>query len=616
MALEPQSQHIVDFIAKLGLPDVSEGTPEAARRWSSLRAESLPSGPDAKVVSLTIPGAEGERSVRVYRPLDAGEGPLPVILWFHGGGFVIGDLAQADGDCRRLATCVGAVVVSLDYRLAPEHPFPAAPEDCFAALRWVAANAGAIGGDASRLAVGGDSAGGNLAAVTSLLARDRNGPALRFQLLVYPVTDLTRFDRPSTLENATGYFLTRAAMMWFTSHYAPRPGDAANPCVSPLLAADLGGLPPALVITAEHDPLRDEGEAYAARLREAGVPTTLSRYAGTIHGFFTMHGFLDIGRRAHEEAEAALRAALHGPRVVSLLPSATEIVCALGAEGHLVGISHECDFPATIRDRAVLTQARIDASGSSRAIDAAVRELVRDALSIYAVDDERLGVLRPDVIVTQDLCEVCAVSLDDVRAAVARLAHSERVRIVSLRPTRLQDVLADIETVADAIGRKAEGTRLRRELTDRIDAIAARAAALPSRPRVASVEWLEPLMLGGTWMPELIELAGGLPVGVDAGRPAPTIAPEALSELSPDVVIVKPCGFTLERALSERALMERSIVRALGSGPRVYVTDGNAFFNRPGPRLVESLEILAACVHPEAFADFERKHAAVIHRIA
>lgn len=312
MALEPQSQQVVDFIAKLGMPDVSETTPEVARQLSAMRTASLPPGPEAKVVSRTIPGAAGELGVRVYRPIDADGQTLPVLLWFHGGGFVLGDLAQADADCRNLSTSARLVVVSLDYRLAPEHRFPAAPEDCFLALRWVAANAREFGGDAARLAVGGDSAGGNLAAVTSLLARDRKGPAIRFQLLVYPVTDLTRFDRPSTLENASGYFLTRAGMMWFTSQYAPRAEDAANPHASPLLAPDLRGLPEALVLTAEHDPLRDEGEAYAERLREAGVSTTLTRYESTIHGFFTMHGFLDVGRRAHEQAAEALRKTLHG----------------------------------------------------------------------------------------------------------------------------------------------------------------------------------------------------------------------------------------------------------------------------------------------------------------
>jgi iron complex transport system substrate-binding protein len=299
-------------------------------------------------------------------------------------------------------------------------------------------------------------------------------------------------------------------------------------------------------------------------------------------------------------------------RIVSLLPSATEMVCALGAGDRLVGISHECDFPEDVRRRPVLTRSRIDAGASSRAIDAAVREVIRGALSIYAVDEQRLAELAPDVIVTQDLCEVCAVSLDDVRAAVARLAHREHVAIVSLRPVRLDDVLGDVERVAAGIGLPARGAEVRATLAARIADIAARAARATSRPRVVSLEWIEPIMLGGTWMPELIELAGGLAVGARAGEPAPTVDAAALRALAPEVVMVKPCGFTLERALAERELIERAVA---GLGARVYVTDGNQFFNRPGPRLVESLEIMAACVHPELFDDLARIHAAVIKRL-
>lgn len=299
------------------------------------------------------------------------------------------------------------------------------------------------------------------------------------------------------------------------------------------------------------------------------------------------------------------------PRIVSLLPSATEIVCALGAADALVGISHECDFPPEIRDRPVLTRSRVGAHGSSRAIDAAVRAAIPEALSIYAVDDALLGSLEPDVIVTQDLCEVCAVSLDDVRAAVARLAHRTSVEIVSLRPTRLDEVLGDVERVAAAIDREDEGRALRRHLEARIEAIAGRAARTETRPRVVSLEWIDPLMLGGTWMPELIELAGGTAIGATAGEPAPTIDAAALERLAPDVVVVKPCGFSLERALEEREIIERVVP----DGARVYVTDGSAFFNRPGPRLVESLEIMAACVHPALFEDFARKHASVIRSI-
>lgn len=298
-------------------------------------------------------------------------------------------------------------------------------------------------------------------------------------------------------------------------------------------------------------------------------------------------------------------------RVISLLPSATEIVCALGAADHLIGVSHECDFPEEIRGRAVITRSRIDVGGTSRAIDAAVREVVRDALSIYEIDDERLAALAPDVIVTQDLCEVCAVSLDDVRAAVARLVHRERVEVVSLSPTRLADVLDDIERVGGALGRPDRAAAVRAALDRRIRAIAERAAAVPARPRVVTLEWLDPLMVGGTWMPELVEFAGGTPIGAAAGAPAPTIDAPALAAMAPHVVVIKPCGFSIERSLAERDVIERNVLGATGDA-RVYLTDGNAFFNRPGPRLVESLEILAACVHPEPFSDLAAQHARAI----
>lgn len=303
-------------------------------------------------------------------------------------------------------------------------------------------------------------------------------------------------------------------------------------------------------------------------------------------------------------------------RIVSLLPSATEVVCALGAEAELVGISHECDFPASVVTRPVLTRSRLDTHGTSRGIDEALRAIVRDALSIYAIDETALAAAAPDVIVTQDLCEVCAVSLDDVRAAVARLAHRERVEIVSLRPTRLADVLGDVERIAGAIGRAPEGRALVAGLRERLDAIAARARQATSRPRVVTIEWIDPIMLGGTWMPELIDLAGGTPLGAAAGALAPTVTPAELAALRPDVVLVKPCGFSLARTIAERAIIEETIVGALTTPARVYATDGNAFFNRPGPRLVESLEILAACAHPDDFADLARKHAAVINRLA
>jgi iron complex transport system substrate-binding protein len=302
-------------------------------------------------------------------------------------------------------------------------------------------------------------------------------------------------------------------------------------------------------------------------------------------------------------------------RVASLLPSATEIICAVGAEDRLVGRSHECDHPPSVRDRPVLTASRIDPRGSSRDIDAAVRAVIRDALSVYDVNEALLAELRPDVIVTQDLCEVCAVSIDDVRQALMRMVGAD-ARLVSLRPTRLSDVLDDVVRVAEALGLDAGGRRVAAELRGRIDAVAERARAASRRPSVVSIEWIDPIMLGGTWMPELIELAGGEPVGVDAGHAAPTLTPEALRALEPEVVLIKPCGFDLARTLEERQVIETNILSGLPSTTRVYATDGNAYFNRPGPRLVESLEILAACTHPDTFEDFAIHHRPIIERLA
>ncbi|MDQ1375382.1 MAG: acetyl esterase, partial [Actinomycetota bacterium] len=232
--------------------------------------------------------------------------PLPVLVFFHGGGFVIGDLDTHDQVCRQLANGSHAIVVAVDYRLAPEHPYPAAPDDCFAATTWIHEHATELGGDPTRMAVAGDSAGGNLAAVVAQEARDKGGPPLKAQILIYPATDLS-MQHPSITENGEGYLLTKEGMDWFMGHYAP---DVDDVRCSPLAAVDLSGLPPALVITAEFDPLRDEGEAYAAHLREAGVPVVLSRYDGMIHGFFQLGVLLDAGTKAVDEAARALAAAL------------------------------------------------------------------------------------------------------------------------------------------------------------------------------------------------------------------------------------------------------------------------------------------------------------------
>jgi iron complex transport system substrate-binding protein len=304
-------------------------------------------------------------------------------------------------------------------------------------------------------------------------------------------------------------------------------------------------------------------------------------------------------------------------RIVSLLPSATEIVCALGAREELVGRSHECDFPAGLDDVPVLTSARIGPLPTSKGIDAAVRRVLEDALAIYEVDIEGLRGARPDVIVTQDLCDVCAVSADDVRAAVARLARQD-VTIVNLHPTRLGDIWDDIERVARAIGRGDVADRVVAGLEARMKAVAERAGAMRTRPTVLSVEWIEPVMVGGMWMPELVTLAGGEPLVTKPGEHAPTLDLERLTALDPDVVIVKPCGFPLDRTLRELPVLRQVLPwdswRATAQG-RVYVADGNAYFNRPGPRIVESAEILAACIHPDAFPDLAANHAASVARI-
>ena len=258
-----------------------------------------------RVDDRLIPGDGNDVPVRVYTPEDAVGGNAPLLIWIHGGGWVIGDLDTADATARALANRSGAVTVSVDYRLAPEHPAPAALEDCLAVLTWCVENGEVLGVDASRVAVGGDSAGGNLAACLCQRVRDDFGPDIDFQLLVYPVTDCT-LSTASIDENAEGYFLTKAGMEWFVGHYVGE-GDPKDPAVSPLHADTLAGLPPALVITAEFDPLRDEGEAYAAKLRDAGVPVEQVRYDGQIHGFFGLAGVLEDGRHAVDRAGAALR---------------------------------------------------------------------------------------------------------------------------------------------------------------------------------------------------------------------------------------------------------------------------------------------------------------------
>jgi acetyl esterase len=294
-----------------GAPPLESLDAVEARNSRTEPMKMLGGEPEAlgRVEDLSIPGPGGDVPVRLYANEHINEqgGLRPALIYFHGGGFVFGNLDTHDAVCRALAKESGAVVISVDYRLSPEHKFPAALEDSYAATMWAAANAERLGIDAHRIAVGGDSAGGNLATVIAMRCRDAGVPALAAQLLIYPVTDLSSFETGSHRELGEGYFLTRAGMQWFTGHYLASADQAHHQEVSPLLAPDLSGLPPALVITAEFDPLRDEGEAYAQRLRQAGVPVTVTRYPGMIHGFVSMRGVLTGGRQAIQEAAEFIR---------------------------------------------------------------------------------------------------------------------------------------------------------------------------------------------------------------------------------------------------------------------------------------------------------------------
>ena len=308
MPLDPQAKALLDQMVAMGGPPLHTlSVPDARTLMVALAGMSGTRDlPLAKVEDRTVPGPAGAIPVRVYTP--HGTGALPLLVYFHGGGWVIGNLDTHDGVCRELAHGAECVVMSVDYRLAPEHKFPAAAEDCYAAVAWAGAHAGEIGADPTRIAVGGDSAGGNLTCVAALMARDKGGPRLCFQLPIYPATSHA-LDMPSYRENATGYLLETEAMVWFWGHYLPTHADGEHVYASPLRAKDLRGLPPAFVITAEFDPLRDEGEAYAKRLQEAGVPTRLRRFDGMIHGFFGMSGIMDQAKTAIAESCAALRQA-------------------------------------------------------------------------------------------------------------------------------------------------------------------------------------------------------------------------------------------------------------------------------------------------------------------
>lgn len=310
VALDPQCHVLVSLLARRARPGLDELGAVRARK--ELKAQGwladLPKEPLPRVEDRTIPGPDHELAIRVYTPRE-GPDALPAIVYFHGGGFVLGDLDTHDASCRHLARHAGATVISVAYRLAPEDPFPAGVEDCCAAFLWVCRHAAELHVDPSRIAVGGDSAGGNLAAVVAREMRDAGHPMPAWQLLIYPATDLTRSCDSHRLF-AEGFFLTEANMDWFLASYLTDPAEERDPRGSPLAARDLAGLPPAHVVVAGFDPLRDEGEAYAHALMEAGVPTTLRCYGSLVHGFYGMGGLVESARWAAGDIAAAARRAL------------------------------------------------------------------------------------------------------------------------------------------------------------------------------------------------------------------------------------------------------------------------------------------------------------------
>jgi len=304
MTLHPQARTILDLVNSAPALAPEDLTPESLREsYAGLAMPAVVEGVTTE--DRTIPGPGGDLPIRIYRP--EGAGITPVIVFFHGGGWVIGDLDTHDGGCRSLVAASGCALVAVEYRLAPEATFPAPVEDCFAATRWVQDHAADLGVDGSRLAVAGDSAGGNLAAVVTQLARDLGEPTIAFQLLVYPVTDY-EFTSDSMVDNADGYLLTADMMRWFFGHYLAGDVDViADPRVSPLRAEDLSDLPPAHILTAQYDPLRDQGNAYAAALEAAGVPVDHIEYEGMFHGFFNLGSVLDTAQVAVERAALAIR---------------------------------------------------------------------------------------------------------------------------------------------------------------------------------------------------------------------------------------------------------------------------------------------------------------------
>jgi iron complex transport system substrate-binding protein len=290
-------------------------------------------------------------------------------------------------------------------------------------------------------------------------------------------------------------------------------------------------------------------------------------------------------------------------RIVSLIASSTEIVHALGFGDQMVGRSHECDFPTQVKELPVCTGPKFKTDGTSYEIDQRVKEIVQESLSVYRVDAEKLNELKPTHIITQAQCEVCAVSLKDVEEAACQIISSNP-QIISLQPDSLADIFEDVRRIAKGLGVVPVGEMMVAQLKSRMEAVSQKARALPNKPRVALVEWIEPMMAGGNWMPELIDMAGGINLFGEAGKHSPWMNWEDLVAAEPDIIIVSPCGFDIERTMQEMHLIsdrkEYAGLQAVKNG-KVFVADGNQYFNRPGPRVLESLEMLAEMLHPEEF---------------
>ncbi len=291
-------------------------------------------------------------------------------------------------------------------------------------------------------------------------------------------------------------------------------------------------------------------------------------------------------------------------KIVSLLPSATEIICTLGLRDSLVGRSHECDYPEDIKQLPVCTEANFADGLSSAAIDVKVKEILADALSVYTVKRGQIKALAPDVVITQDQCQVCAVSLNDVELALDNYLD-KKTRIISLQPNSLDNIFKDIDTIANALNVRQEGTGLLELLNERVDIIKHKLKFADSRPTVACIEWLDPMMVSGNWVPELVKIAGGTPVLAQEGKHSPYVSWDDIYEQNPEIIVVMPCGFSIERTLKEIDILMQlpgfADLKAIKNN-RLYIADGNQYFNRPGPRIVDSIEILAEIIRPKQFA--------------